>query len=91
MKAVHQVLCSSSKGKTSFTNSRNHENKFGLQNGVIPSEPETQTTPRFYVFLTVHLSVILDNDQLDTQLLYFTILFYDPVHVSSIIYSSSGV
>jgi hypothetical protein len=28
----------------------------------------------FYVLLTVHLSVILDNDQLDTHLLYFTIL-----------------
>ena len=27
----------------------------------------------FYVLLTVHLSVILDNDQLDTHLLYFTI------------------
>jgi len=26
-----------------------------------------------YVLLTVHLSVILDNDQLDTHLLYFTI------------------
>jgi len=27
----------------------------------------------FYVLLTVHLSIILDNDQLDTRLLYFTI------------------
>ena len=27
----------------------------------------------FYVLLTVHLSMILDNDQLDTHLLYFTI------------------
>ena len=27
----------------------------------------------FYVLLTVHLSIILDNDQLDTNLLYFTI------------------
>jgi len=27
----------------------------------------------FYVLLTVHLSIILDNDQLDTHLLYFTI------------------
>ena len=27
----------------------------------------------FYVLLTVHLSIILDNAQLDTQLLYFTI------------------
>jgi len=26
-----------------------------------------------YVLLTVHLSIILDNDQLYTQLLYFTI------------------
>ena len=27
----------------------------------------------FYVLLTVHLSTILGNDRLDTQLLYFTI------------------
>ena len=27
----------------------------------------------FYVLLTVHLSIILDNDQLDAPLLYFTI------------------
>jgi len=27
----------------------------------------------FYVLLTVHLGISLDNDQLDTQLLYFTI------------------
>jgi len=27
----------------------------------------------FYVLLTVHLSIIIDNDQLDTQLLYFTV------------------
>jgi len=27
----------------------------------------------FFVFLTVHLGIILDNDQLDTRLLYFTI------------------
>jgi len=41
-------------------------------------------------FLTMHLSIILDNDQLDTQLLYFTVRYYNPLHVSSIIYSSSG-
>ena len=28
----------------------------------------------FYVLLTVHLSIILDSDQLDTYLLYFTIV-----------------
>ena len=44
----------------------------------------------FYVFLTVHLSISLDNDQLDTHLLYFTILYYNPLHVSSIICSSPG-
>ena len=27
----------------------------------------------FYVLLAAHLSIILDNDQLDTHLLYFTI------------------
>jgi len=30
----------------------------------------------FYVLLTVHLSMILDNDQHDAHLLYFTILPY---------------
>jgi len=29
-------------------------------------------TADFYVLLTVHQSIILDNDQLDTHLLYFT-------------------
>ena len=28
---------------------------------------------RFYVLLTLHLSTSLDNDQLDTHLLYFTV------------------
>ena len=28
-----------------------------------------------YVLLTVHLSIILDNDQLDTHLFHFTIRF----------------
>ena len=27
----------------------------------------------YYVMLTVHLSITLDNDQFDTHLLYFTI------------------
>ena len=27
----------------------------------------------FYILMTVHLSIILDNDQLDAHLLYFTI------------------
>ena len=43
----------------------------------------------FYVLLTVHLSIISDNDQLDTQLLYFILqyFYYNPLHVSSIICS----
>ena len=44
----------------------------------------------FNVLLTAHLSIILDNNQLDTHLIYFTILYYNPLHVSSIICSSSG-
>jgi len=33
-----------------------------------------ETSPScFYVLLTVHFSIILDNDQLDTHWLYFTI------------------
>jgi len=27
----------------------------------------------FYVLLTMHISIILGNDKLDTQLLYFTV------------------
>jgi len=34
---------------------------------------ETEDLSYFYVLLTVLLSIILDNDQLDTHLLYFTI------------------
>jgi len=47
----------------------------------------------FNVLLTVHLSIIIGNDQLDAKLLDFTIYqyIYDvPLHVSSIICSSSG-
>ena len=38
-------------------------------------EPDTASTSLvfFYVWLTLHLSTILGSDQLDTQLLYFTI------------------
>ena len=31
------------------------------------------TIHNFYVLLTVHLSIILDNDQIDIHLFYFTI------------------
>jgi len=34
----------------------------------------------FYVLLTVYLSIILDNDQLDAHLLYFT---KRPLHSST--------
>ena len=44
----------------------------------------------FLCFLTVHLSIILDNDQLDTHLLYFTLRLLNPLQVSSIVCSSSG-
>jgi len=36
-------------------------------------ENTTQATANFYVLLTVHLSISLDNDQLDAHLLYFTV------------------
>ena len=39
--------------------------------------------PPFNVLLSVHLSITLVNDQLDAQLLYFIILYYSPLHVSS--------
>jgi len=45
----------------------------------------------FYVLLTVHISINLDNDQLDAHQHYFTIRqyntsiqYYIPLHVSSI-------
>ena len=48
-------------------------------------------TRNVYVLLTVHLSISLDNDQLDAHLLYFTIrLLKSSIHVSSIICSSWG-
>ena len=53
----------------------------------------------FHVLLTVHLSISLDNDQLDAHLLCFILQYvhynpfffhYNPLHVSSITCSSSG-
>ena len=44
----------------------------------------------FFVLLTVHLGIILDNDQLDTHFLYLQYVYYNSLHVSSIICSSSG-
>jgi len=35
--------------------------------------PKNEVSNFFDVLLTVHLSIILDNDQPDTNLLYFTI------------------
>jgi hypothetical protein len=39
------------------------------------------TKKKFYALLTVHLSMSLDNDQLDAHLLYF-IVHYNPLRVS---------
>jgi hypothetical protein len=42
--------------------------------GVRCNKPAVAYFKVFFVYLlTVHLSIILDNDQLDTHLLYFTI------------------
>ena len=43
-------------------------------------------TPKYFLFIS------LDNDQLDAHLLYFILqyVYYNPLHVSSIICSSSG-
>ena len=53
---------------------------FYLMNGVISWGNEyiyiyiyIYIEHKMSVLLTVHLSIILDNDQLDTQMLYFTI------------------
>ena len=43
-----------------------------IKNVTICFYPKRDVT-FFYVLLTVHLSVILDNDQIDTHLVYFTI------------------
>ena len=42
--------------------------------GAFIAQLENVNKPQtfFNVLWTVHLSIILDNDQLDTQLLYFT-------------------
>ena len=40
---------------------------------IVPSVSARHGRPNFYVLLAVHLSIILDNDQRDTHLLYFTI------------------
>ena len=37
--------------------------------------------------LTVHLSIILDNDQLDTHLLYFTIRFIRILYMFRALYA----
>jgi len=42
-------------------------------NGTMKYFFEKQKLMNFCVLLTVHLHIILDNDQLDTQLLYLTI------------------
>ena len=44
-----------------------------LQQCVSPTPAPPEYPTHFYVLLTVHLSISLENDQLDTQLLYFTI------------------
>jgi len=47
-----------------------HKNALLLSTDSVLS---SHTCRDFYILCTVHLSKILDNDQLDTQLLYFTI------------------
>ena len=46
----------------------------------------------FMFYLPCFFSTVSDNDQLDTQLLYFILqcVYYNPVYVSNIICSSSG-
>jgi len=50
------------------------------------------TGKHFFFWLTVHLSITLENDQLDTHLFYFILqyVYYNPLHVSIIICSLSG-
>ena len=62
----------------------------GWLNWVTTTRCNEHKSVNVYVLLAVHLSIILDNDQLEAQLLYFTISLLNPLHVSSIICSSSG-
>jgi hypothetical protein len=57
--------------------------KFGMQFYV------DKFRTKFYALLTVHLSISLDNDQLDAQLLILQYVHYNPLHVSSFTCSSS--
>ena len=40
---------------------------------TVQTDTASNPHPYFYVLLTVHLSITLVNDQLDTQLLYYII------------------
>ena len=68
---------------------RKRTEKLASSHGVRPTILATDRS-NFYVLLTVHLGITLDNDQLDTHLFYFILqyVYYNPLHVSSIICSS---
>ena len=51
----------------------NSDRCFEQPNGPTFQRSNGPTVSNVYVLLTVHLSISIDNDQLDTQLLYFTI------------------
>jgi len=38
----------------------------------------------FIIFRTVHLRIILVDNQLDAQFFYYTFIYLNPLHVSSI-------
>ena len=63
-----------------FTQSSNNTIHSKQQTTKLETIKEQITRLFFYVLLTVHLSTSLDNDQLDTHLLHFTIR---PLHSST--------
>ena len=66
--------CSSSSSSSSSLSSSSYSchGVWPIVDPFIPTHAE-HSSVNFYVLLTVHLSIILDNNQLDAHLLYFTI------------------
>jgi hypothetical protein len=61
------------------------ENSFSYHRRYVilaPDSPVKRNISQFYVLLTVHLGIILVNDQLDAQFLFLYVSF-NSVHVSS--------
>ena len=58
---------------------------------AVSSTVDLNVSLRFYVLLTVHLSINLDNDQLDAHLLYFTNTFIIILYMFRALYAHHEV